>query len=105
MKPKMIGLFDIKVLLIYVKFLQEAIVVPPHVAFAVRQNPGFWEFVKVSADDLSVEGITTTDFLKFKEMVYDEKWYVQYILHLALIAYFMPPKFPVSKALIYLTTA
>ncbi|GMY12777.1 Sucrose synthase 5 [Fagus crenata] len=53
---------------------QEAIVVPPHVAFAVRQNPGFWEFVKVSADDLSVEGITTTDFLKFKEMVYDEKW-------------------------------
>ncbi|KAG2715262.1 hypothetical protein I3760_03G068700 [Carya illinoinensis] len=53
---------------------QEAAVVPPHVAFAIRPNPGFWEFVSVSSDDLSVDAITTTDYLKFKEMVYDEKW-------------------------------
>ncbi|KAF3952971.1 hypothetical protein CMV_021532 [Castanea mollissima] len=53
---------------------QEAIVVPPYIAFAIRPNPGFWEYVKVSADDLSVEGITITDFLKCKEMIYDEKW-------------------------------
>ncbi|KAK7835477.1 sucrose synthase 6, partial [Quercus suber] len=53
---------------------QEAIVIPPYVAFAIRPNPGFWEYVKVSADDLSVEGITITDFLKCKEMIYDERW-------------------------------
>ncbi|XP_050270378.1 sucrose synthase 5-like [Quercus robur] len=53
---------------------QEAIVIPPYVAFAIRPNPGFWEYVKVSADDLSVEGITITDFLKCKEMIYDENW-------------------------------
>ncbi|KAK4602817.1 hypothetical protein RGQ29_011710 [Quercus rubra] len=53
---------------------QEAIVIPPYVAFAIRPNPGFWEYVKVSADDLSVEGITITDFLKCKEMICDEKW-------------------------------
>lgn len=58
-------------------FLQEAVVIPPHVAFAIRPNPGFWEFVKVSSVDLSVEGITATDYLKYKEMIVDENWYVQ----------------------------
>ncbi|KAI3982981.1 hypothetical protein MKX01_010464 [Papaver californicum] len=53
---------------------QEAAVVPPYVAFAVRPNPGFWEFVKVSSDDLAVEGITVGEYLKFKEMIFDEKW-------------------------------
>ncbi|KAL9425210.1 hypothetical protein AB3S75_032194 [Citrus x aurantiifolia] len=53
---------------------QEAVVMPPHVAFAIRPNPGFWEFVKVNSDDLSVEAITVTDFLKFKELVFDEDW-------------------------------
>ncbi|KAM7268172.1 hypothetical protein ACFE04_010338 [Oxalis oulophora] len=53
---------------------QEAAVVPPYIAFAVRPNPGFWEFVKVSADDLSVEAISATDYLKFKETIVDENW-------------------------------
>ncbi|KAF8378861.1 hypothetical protein HHK36_030210 [Tetracentron sinense] len=53
---------------------QEASVVPPYVAFAVRSNPGFWEFVKVNSDDLAVDGITASEYLKFKEMIYDEKW-------------------------------
>ncbi|KAF5798456.1 putative sucrose synthase [Helianthus annuus] len=53
---------------------QEAAVVPPYIAFAIRPNPGFWEYVKVSANDLSVEGINATDYLKFKEMIVDEKW-------------------------------
>lgn len=59
--------------------LQEAVVMPPHVAFAIRPNPGFWEFVKVNSDDLSVEAITVTDFLKFKELVFDEDWYVLFL--------------------------
>ncbi|XP_062105534.1 sucrose synthase 7-like [Humulus lupulus] len=53
---------------------QEAVVIPPYVSFAIRPNPGFWEFVRVSSEDLSVEAITTTDYLKFKEMLHDEKW-------------------------------
>ncbi|BAT81309.1 hypothetical protein VIGAN_03099800 [Vigna angularis var. angularis] len=53
---------------------QEAVADPPYVAFAIRPNPGVWEFVKVSSEDLSVEAITPTDFLKFKERVTDEKW-------------------------------
>lgn len=57
------------------QILQEAAVVPPCIAFATRQNPGFWEYVKVNANDLSVEGITATEYLKFKEMIVDESWY------------------------------
>ncbi|KAJ1388169.1 Sucrose synthase [Sesbania bispinosa] len=55
-------------------FTQEAVVDPPYVAFAVRPNPGVWEFVRVSSEDLSVEPITSTDYLKFKERIYDQKW-------------------------------
>ncbi|CAI9113306.1 OLC1v1013880C1 [Oldenlandia corymbosa var. corymbosa] len=53
---------------------QEAAVVPPHVAFAVRHNPGCFEYVKVNAEDLSVTTITPTEYLRLKEMVVDEKW-------------------------------
>ncbi|XP_072995765.1 sucrose synthase 7-like [Typha latifolia] len=53
---------------------QEAVVLPPFVAFAVRPHPGIWEYVKVHSEDLSVEGITTSEYLKFKESVYDEQW-------------------------------
>jgi sucrose synthase len=55
--------------------LQEAVVNPPYVVLSIRPSPGFWEFVKVNSADLSVEGITATDYLKFKEMIYDENWY------------------------------
>lgn len=54
---------------------QEAVVLPPYVAFAVRMNPGIWEYVKVHSEDLSVEGITPSEYLKFKETLYDEEWY------------------------------
>ncbi|KAL6959696.1 Sucrose synthase 5 [Sarracenia purpurea var. burkii] len=53
---------------------QEAAVIPPYVAFAIRPNPGIWEFVKVGHPDLSVEGITITEYLKFKEILVDEDW-------------------------------
>lgn len=58
---------------------QEAAVIPPYVAFAIRPNPGFWEFVKVNANDLSVDGITATDYLKFKETIVDENWYINLV--------------------------
>ncbi|KAI5445197.1 Sucrose synthase 6 [Lathyrus oleraceus] len=53
---------------------QEAAIVPPYVVFAVRPNPGFWEYVKVNADDLQVDGIEASDYLKYKETIFDEKW-------------------------------
>ncbi|CAN1266737.1 Sucrose synthase 6 [Linum perenne] len=53
---------------------QEAAVVPPYVAFAVRPNPGVWEYVKVSGDDLTVDGISGSEYLKFKEMIFDQNW-------------------------------
>lgn len=59
--------------------LQEAVVDPPYVAFAIRPNPGVWEYVRVNSEDLSVEPITPTDYLKFKERVYDQKWCVIFL--------------------------
>ncbi|XP_022137007.1 sucrose synthase 6 isoform X2 [Momordica charantia] len=53
---------------------QEAAVVPPNVALAVRPSPGFWEFVKVNADSLEVEGLTASEYLRFKEAIFDENW-------------------------------
>ena len=58
---------------------QEAVVDPPYVAFGIRPNPGVWEFVRVCSEDLSVEPISSTDYLKFKERVYDEKWLVSFL--------------------------
>ncbi|XP_019710993.1 sucrose synthase 7 [Elaeis guineensis] len=53
---------------------QEAVVLPPIVAFAVRTNPGIWEYVKMHSEDLMVESITPSEYLKSKEIIYDEQW-------------------------------
>lgn len=59
-------------------------VVPPYVAFAVRPNPGFWEFVKVDSESLHVDGISVSEYLKFKEMIFDPIWY-KYLYKLSLV--------------------
>ncbi|XP_031477791.1 sucrose synthase 7-like [Nymphaea colorata] len=53
---------------------KEAIAIPPIIAFAVRPAPGIWEFLKVNANDLESEGISASEYLKFKELVFDEEW-------------------------------
>ncbi|KAI4375523.1 hypothetical protein MLD38_013381 [Melastoma candidum] len=55
-------------------YTQEALVIPPHVVFAVRRSPGSWEFAKVRSDSLDVEAIGVTEYLKSKETIYDEAW-------------------------------
>ncbi|MBA0703863.1 hypothetical protein Golax_016157 [Gossypium laxum] len=56
---------------------QEAVVTPPYVTFAVRPTPGCWEFVKVNSVDLSdVKQISSAEYLKLKETIADENWYV-----------------------------
>ncbi|OEL21919.1 Sucrose synthase 6 [Dichanthelium oligosanthes] len=52
----------------------EAVVLPPYVYFAVRSNPGIWEYVKVHSTDLTVEQITPSEYIKCKETLYDHQW-------------------------------
>ncbi|GKA07774.1 sucrose synthase 2 [Tanacetum coccineum] len=46
---------------------QECIVLPPFVTVAVRPRPGVWEYVRVDANQLSVEQLTASEYLVFKE--------------------------------------
>ncbi|PWA49588.1 sucrose synthase/cyanobacteria [Artemisia annua] len=50
---------------------QEGIILPPYVAFAVRPRPGVWEFLRLNVNELSVEQLTVTEFLTFKEELVD----------------------------------
>ncbi|KAK9101608.1 hypothetical protein Scep_025038 [Stephania cephalantha] len=46
---------------------QEAIVLPPWVALAVRPRPGVWEYIRVNLNALAVEELSASEFLQFKE--------------------------------------
>uniref|UniRef100_A0A5B6Z962 Sucrose synthase n=1 Tax=Davidia involucrata TaxID=16924 RepID=A0A5B6Z962_DAVIN len=53
------------------KSTQEAIVLPPWIALAVRLRPGVWEYLRVNASALVVEELTVPEFLHFKEELVD----------------------------------
>ncbi|KAH0978234.1 hypothetical protein GBA52_027953 [Prunus armeniaca] len=53
------------------KSTQEAIVLPPYVAIAVRPRPGVWEYIRVNVHELSVEELTVSQYLCFKEELVD----------------------------------
>ncbi|XP_065015384.1 sucrose synthase 1 isoform X1 [Musa acuminata AAA Group] len=46
---------------------QEAIVVPPLVALAIRPRPGVWEYVQVNVNELVVGELSASEYLQFKE--------------------------------------
>ncbi|CAN6551325.1 unnamed protein product [Malus baccata var. baccata] len=48
---------------------QEAIVLAPFVAFALR--PGVWEYVRVNVYELSVDHLSAAEYLRFKEELMD----------------------------------
>ncbi|XP_008783137.2 sucrose synthase 1-like isoform X2 [Phoenix dactylifera] len=50
---------------------QEAIVIPPWVALAIRLRPGVWEYVRVIVSELAVEELSVPEYLKFKEELVD----------------------------------
>ncbi|KAF6139811.1 hypothetical protein GIB67_009658 [Kingdonia uniflora] len=50
-----------------IRSTQEAIVLSPWVAFAVRPRPGVWEYVRVNVNALAAEEMTASEYLKFKE--------------------------------------
>ncbi|KAG2697508.1 hypothetical protein I3760_07G109700 [Carya illinoinensis] len=54
------------------KTAQEAIVLPPFVAIAIRPRPGVWEYVRVNVHELSVEQLSVSEYLHFKEELVDQ---------------------------------
>lgn len=44
---------------------------PPFVAIAVRPRPGVWDYVRVNVYDLSVDQLTVSEYLQFKEELVD----------------------------------
>lgn len=64
------------------KSAQEAIVLPPFVAMAVRPRPGVWEYVRVNVFELSVEQLSVAEYLHFKEELADGQVNDYYMLEL-----------------------
>jgi len=64
------------------KSSQEAIVLPPFVAIAVRPRPGVWEYVRVNVYDLSVEQLNVSEYLRFKEELVNGYLHDSHILEL-----------------------
>lgn len=54
------------------KAAQEAIVMPPWVALAVRPRPGVWEYIRVNVNELAVENMSIPEYLQFKEQLVDD---------------------------------
>ncbi|XP_021290452.1 sucrose synthase 2 isoform X2 [Herrania umbratica] len=61
---------------------QEAIVLPPFVAIAVRPRPGVWEYVRVNVYELSVDHLSVPEYLRFKEELVDGGCNDNYVLEL-----------------------
>ncbi|KAG5569550.1 hypothetical protein H5410_059316 [Solanum commersonii] len=53
------------------KSTQEAIVLPPWVALAIRLRPGVWEYIRVNVNALVVEELSVPEYLQFKEELVD----------------------------------
>lgn len=71
------GAFDV-----FLTAVQEAIVIAPFVALAIRPRPGVWEYVKVNVNELSIEELTVPDYLRFKEEIVNGSPQSNYVLEL-----------------------
>lgn len=61
---------------------QEAIVLPPWVAFAVRPRPGVWEYIRVNVHSLVAEELKVPEYLHFKEELVDGSLNGNFVLEL-----------------------
>ncbi|KAL4301754.1 hypothetical protein GQ457_10G001440 [Hibiscus cannabinus] len=61
---------------------QEAIVLPPWIALAVRTRPGVWEYIRVNVHALVVEELTVAEYLRLKEDVVDGSTNGDFVLEL-----------------------
>jgi sucrose synthase len=64
------------------KSAQEGIVLPPFVALAIRPRPGVWEYVRVNVHELTVEQLSVSEFLHFKEELVDGETDDHFVLEL-----------------------
>nr|WCB56989.1 SUS2 [Vitis amurensis] len=64
------------------KSAQEAIILPPFVAIAVQPRPGVWEYVRVNVHELSVDQLSVSEYLRFKEELVDGMFNDYYVLEL-----------------------
>lgn len=64
------------------KAAQEAIVLPPWVALAIRPRPGVWEYVRVNVSELAVEELSVPEYLQFKEELADGSSEENFVLEL-----------------------
>ncbi|KAI5572417.1 hypothetical protein BDE02_10G011900 [Populus trichocarpa] len=66
-----------------VESVQEAIVLPPFVAMALRPRPGVWEYVRVNVyHELNKDSLSVSDYLRFKEELVDGECNGKYVLEL-----------------------
>ncbi|XVE93031.1 hypothetical protein REPUB_Repub01dG0154900 [Reevesia pubescens] len=82
------------------KASQEAVVLPPWVALAVRPRPGVWEYIRVNVHALVVEELTVAEYLHFKEEFVDGSANGNFVLELdfePFDAYF--PRSTLSKSI------
>ncbi|KAK1385622.1 Sucrose synthase [Heracleum sosnowskyi] len=61
---------------------QEAIVLPPYVAIAIRPRPGVWEYIRVDVHELSVEHLRVSEYLRFKEELVNGEYNKNLVLEL-----------------------
>ncbi|KAK2992569.1 hypothetical protein RJ640_009179 [Escallonia rubra] len=61
---------------------QEAIVLSPWVALAIRLRPGVWEHIRVNVHGLAVEELTVSEYLHFKEELVDGNCNGNFVLEL-----------------------
>ncbi|TQD93675.1 hypothetical protein C1H46_020679 [Malus baccata] len=64
------------------KHTQEAVVLPPWVAFAVRPSPGVWEYIRVNVHALTLEELRVAEYLQFKEELVDGSSNGNFVLEL-----------------------
>ncbi|KAJ0803789.1 putative sucrose synthase [Helianthus annuus] len=53
------------------KSSQEGIILPPYVALAIRPRPGVWDFLRMNVNELSIEELSISEYLIFKEELVD----------------------------------
>ncbi|GBG89664.1 hypothetical protein CBR_g49517, partial [Chara braunii] len=46
---------------------QEAVVIPPYIALAVRPRVAEWQYIRVNVFELTVEQLSPSEYLEFKE--------------------------------------
>ncbi|XP_042451625.1 sucrose synthase 1-like [Zingiber officinale] len=65
-----------------IRAAQEAIVIPPIVALAIRPRPGVWEYVQVNVNELAVGELSASEYLQFKEQLVNKGSVDNFVLEL-----------------------